>query len=162
MNINTQLNIPLVNAKTNYRSAQLQGKHTPYTGSTDWDMDTYNLEDVQDPSWYNQVVNKDGSEWSNFYPTCFKADCKECKAECKSTTTTWKKGGKDCYWKCRDKRNNEIETSIPINLPSNPAQTPVPTKNAKLSQNTKIGIVLGSVLVIGIVGFVVLKKKGKI
>lgn len=163
MDINKQLNIPMITAKSAYRVSQLQGKHTPYTGSSDWDMDTYNLEDIQDPNWYNQVVNSKGSEWSNFYPICTKSDCSECKAECKTKHSSWRKGGKECYWNCRNNRNIAENTVLPT-----PAEvvatngTSTPSGQKGLSQPVKIGLIVGGLAVVGIIGFVVLKKKGKI
>jgi len=52
MNINKQLNIPRITKTSKYRIVEEQGLHTPYTGTTDWDLDAGNLEGIQDDNWY--------------------------------------------------------------------------------------------------------------
>ena len=94
------------------------------------------------------------------YPICLKADCKQCKSECKKSAGKWRKGGKECFKACTERLDQEFADSLspkkdaPIIPP-----TPPPTDGKAMSAGAKIGIGLAVVAALGVVGYMVVRNK---
>ena len=101
------------------------------------------------------------------YPACVKSQCKECKSECKNTKgLKWRKGGKGCYQSCRDRK--AAEQMGRIDSMSSGGTTDVikeaevigaAPEKAGMGAGAMVGIAIGGVLILGLVGYLVLKKK---
>lgn len=104
------------------------------------------------------------------YPACVKQDCKTCKGDCKNTKgLKWLKGGKDCYKECRARLDTEREERIAAmgtpsavggNLAAQPQQRMVEEgADEGGGSGTTIALVVGGIVVLGIVGFIIMRKK---
>ena len=105
------------------------------------------------------------------YPACIKADCKTCKGECKDTKgLKWTKGGKACYKECRARLDTEREERIAAmgGQPSAVGGNLAPPPQQRMEQEgnntgggsgTTIALVVGGIVVLGVVGFLIMRKK---
>ena len=109
-------------------------------------------------------------DFSNFaYPLCVKDACRICKSKCKDTEgKKWLKGGKSCYKTCRAEKAQQEEDDLrALTMPQASAKAsdipPPPPPQADeqggMSAGAKIGLVVGGLAIVGIVGFMLMKKK---
>ena len=103
------------------------------------------------------------------YPTCLRADCKECKSKCKDIEgKKWRKGGKECYKECRAVKDQEYQDSFNTDstlrdddtpIDDTPIDdTPIDGGGEGMGSGAKIGIGLALVAVLGVVGYMMRKK----
>ena len=130
-------------------------------------------------SWRSMGGDRDLSEdyyeaeedFSNFaYPLCLKKSCKHCKNKCKREQgLKWRKGGKECYKPCKAEYEENELAEIRANTPKAVSETtkaqPVEKKEVideqpqGLSAGAKLGIGIGVVAVLGLIGFLALRKR---
>lgn len=178
--INRQLHIG-VPRNPNIPSRYARGLYSvqPQLGTEDWSLDFYNDIDALD-NWRNaggdrdisnEILELDEGHYSDFlggYPPCVIARCKICKSECKDKQGLgWKDGGKSCHKQCVSKYIADKKTSKnSINSANVPSATPDLSKNSPSGVNTgmsrgaKIGLAVGVVAALGLVTYLVIRKKG--
>tara|TARA_R110000868_G_scaffold165231_2_gene398155 strand:+ start:140 stop:712 length:573 start_codon:yes stop_codon:yes gene_type:complete len=187
--INRQLNIGVTPMNTNIvpsRYARSANNYQVQLGTEDPSLDFYNdsqaIENMSNANGWNSVdrdlsgetmsdldqyYNSFGGFLGIGYPACVKSQCKECKSECKDTQgLKWLKGGKGCYQSCRDKKAEEQMGRI--DSMSSGGTTDVikggkiigdaPVK-AGMGAGAMVGIAIGGVLILGLVGYLIMKKK---
>ena len=179
--INRQLHID-VPKNPNIPSRYTRGLYSvqPQLISEDWSLDFYNDIDALD-NWGNangdrdisdEILELDEVEYSEFlgigYPTCLIARCKMCKSECKDKQgLKWGKGGKSCYKQCIAKYIADKKTADNAILnTATPSATPDLSKGAPegvrtgMSRGAKIGLAVGVVAALGLVTYLVVRKRG--
>ena len=180
--INKQLNIGVIPPNTNIipsRYARATRQYQVQLGTEDPSLDYYNdaqsLDDMSNANGWGDCKNIDlisevegDEEFSNFaYPACVKADCKTCKAECKSSKgLKWRKGGKDCYNVCRDRLRSEQMDRINEDIDAGNTDAvkggrivDENVEKAGMSTGAKVGLAVGGLAVLGLSLFLILRKK---
>jgi len=178
--INRQLGIGVAPSPlTPTRYARGLKTSQPQLGTEDWSLDFYNdtqsIDDMSnangDDSWNNAV-----GLYGIAYPICVTRKCRFCKTKCQGEGKRWLSGGKACYNSCvatfiegkLDAKGKPIPSSIST-LPTSTDTQPTPTgqdenpiiveQKAGLSTGAMVGIVVGGIAVIGLIGYLVLRKK---
>ena len=111
-------------------------------------------------------------DYSNFaYPVCLKDSCRICKSRCKNDEgKKWLKGGKACYQQCRAEKAQQEEDDLramttPQAMVKSEDIAPPPQTEGQgdaqggMSTGAKIGLVVGGLAVVGLIGFMLMRKK---
>jgi hypothetical protein len=110
-------------------------------------------------------------DYSNFaYPLCLKDECRICKSKCKNDEgKRWLKGGKACYQQCRAQKAQSLEDSLnAMTMPQASVRdadiAPPPpavdqNNEGGMGTGAKIGLVVGGLAVVGLIGFMLMRKK---
>tara|TARA_B110000211_G_C13877326_1_gene463582 strand:- start:190 stop:726 length:537 start_codon:yes stop_codon:yes gene_type:complete len=167
--INNQLNIGVPN-DPNIPSRYARGLFTmqPQLGVEDWSLDFYN--DIDSLRRFSSAQGEDN--YSGFlgigYPACVRDVCRKCKNKCKNEQgLKWGKGGKSCHKTCvgewRDAGKPIVNAPPPANAAAakaDEAALQASQDNTKgLSTGAKVGIAVGVLAVIGVVGYLIIRKK---
>ena len=180
--INQQLRIS-VPTNPNISSRYARGLMTiqPQLGNEDWSLDFYNdtanlqsytnmngwdnVEGNRDLS--NELYENDYSEFLGMYPICVSRVCKMCKSQCKGKGLKWMKGGKQCHTSCvgkglQTKHDSKYGELPPIPTVGGAGLTPsspsLPEEKKGMGTGAMIGVVVGGLALIGLAGYLILKK----
>ena len=132
-----------------------------------WQSDSESMSYDERLDYMQEYSNAFGGMFGLGYPACVKSQCKECKSECKNIQgLKWRSGGKGCYQTCRDKKAKEQMGGIDAmslggttDVIKEAEVIGAAPEKAGMGAGAMVGIAIGGVLILGLVGYLVLKKK---
>lgn len=181
--INEQLNIRIPrNPNSVSQYARARDVYQVQLGTADPDLDFYNdtqgmamsnadgwdsIEGDRDLGAEAEAAAHEAEGYAEFlgsYPICVNSRCKECKNDCKNVQgLKWTKGGKECHKGCvaqaksdQMDRINALTTADAVKAAEVVDAAP---EKAGIGAGAMIGMAVGGLLIVGLVGYLVLKKK---